>query len=318
MQHHALWLLRLMRPAHQVALVAIFCGVRYGIVRPWLETNFLQDPFPDYQFLILLLGGLLLSCGAVLINDYFDWQDDRIARPESVIVGRHLSRRAVIVWHGVLTTLGVLVLCYLALEWSNLYLLFLFPFAARVLWYYSKLYKQRLVFSVPLLFLFLFSAVLLPLLFEFLAINRLLWQALAVNSLSVWEVLLPGLTYALLIALLGLTRAFEKQICYYAQRTTFRTETLPDRIGLQPAKMVVLALKVVLFLIVFTVGIYLLRSEAGRISSFYLGLFVGLPLVGSAIVGMGGSDASPRWARFLTTVAALFVILLPLFTAALR
>lgn len=319
MLHNALWLLRLMRPAHQVALVAIFCGVRYGIVRPWLETNFLQDPFPGAQFLILLAGGLLLSCGAVLINEYFDWQDDRIARPENVIVGRHLSRRTVIVWHGVLTTLGVLALCYLAFVWRNFYLLFLFPFVARVLWYYSKLYKQRLVFSVPLLFLFLFSAVLLPLLFEFLAINQRLWQAIVVNGLSVWNMLIPGVAYALLIALFGLTRAFEKQIRYYAQRTTFRTETLPDRIGVQPAKMVVLALKTVLFLLLFAVGasLYTQQVEVGWIAPVYLALFIGLPLVGSAVVGMGTSEQSPRWARFLTTVAALFVILFPLLTSVL-
>ncbi len=316
MLRSALWFIRLMRPAHQAALVVIFLGVRYGIVRPWLQMHYLEDPLPEYQFFLALLASLFLCCAAVLINDYFDWQDDRLARPEDVIVGRHLSRRTVIVWHGGLTVLGLLPLCYLSLVWGNLYLLFLFPLGARVLWYYSKLYKQRLIYSVPLLFLFLLSVPLLPLLFEFLAINKVLWQILAVNNLSVFGFLISGGIYALLIALLGLTRAFEKQIRYYAQRTSFRTETLPDRFGLQSAKMVVLSLKLLLFLLLFVIGVYFYgiapNAQAGLIPLLYLGLFVGMPLLVSTVLGVLPTDHAPRWARFFTTTTSLFVILLPL------
>lgn len=316
MLQSALWFIRLMRPAHQAALVVIFLAVRYGIVRPWLQMNYLEDPLPEHQFFLALLGSLLLCCAAVLINDYFDWQDDRLARPEAVIVGRHLSRRTIIVWHGVLTVLGLLPLCYLSFVWGNLYLLFLFPFGARVLWYYSKLYKQRLIYSIPLLFLFLLSVPLLPLLFEFLAINRSLWQILSVNNLSVFGFLVSGGFYALLIAFLGLTRAFEKQIRYYAQRTSFRTETLPDRFGLQSAKMVVLSLKLLLFLLLFVIGVYFYgiapNAQAGLIPLLYLGLFVGMPLLLSTVLGVLPTEQMPRWARFFTTTTSLFVILLPL------
>jgi 4-hydroxybenzoate-octaprenyltransferase len=317
------WFVRLMRPSHQMALVLIFLSVRYGIVRPWLAAHALTDPLTAGHFLLVLLGGLLLSCGAVLINDYFDWHDDRIARPENVIVGRHFSRGAVILWHGILTSLGVLLLCIEAFFLKSYYLILLFPFVARLLWYYSKLYKQRFWLGVPLLFIFLFSVPLLPLLFEFRAIDQMLWKELSVNSLSVLDFLFVGMLYALFVSLLGVLRAFEKQIIYYAQRTSLRTETLPDRFGLQPAKMTVLTLKILLLLLVFFVLVLLtIRGDgASSLSSLfsllYLVLFVGIFLVISTIIGVRNSENAPRIARFFTTLAALFVVLYPLVRAAL-
>ena len=314
------WLIRLMRPSHQVALVLIFLSVRYGIVRPWLAAYNLAEPLSTGHFLIVLLGGLLLSCGAVLINDYFDWHDDRIARPENVIVGRHLSRGTVILWHGILTTLGVLLLCVEAFFLKNYYLILLFPFVARLLWYYSKLYKQRFWIGVPLLFLFLFSVPLLPLLFEFRAFDQALWKELSVNTLSVLDFLFVGVVYALFISALGVLRAFEKQIIYYAQRTSLRTETLPDRFGIQPAKMTVLGIKILLLLLVFLVLAFFVLTEEKSFPLFsllYVVLFVGIPLLISTVFGLRNEENAPRIARFFTTTASLFVILYPLVRAAL-
>lgn len=315
------WLIKLMRPAHQAALVLIFLSVRYGIVQPWLSDHSLFDPLSSGHFLILLLGSMLLSCGAVLINEYFDWHDDRIARPENVIVGRHLSRRTVIVWHGILTTVGVLLLCLEAFFLRSYYLILLFPFVARLLWYYSKLYKQRFWIGVPLLFLFLLSIPLLPLLFEFIAISSQLWTVLSVNELSVIDFLSVGLLYALLIALMGVLRAFEKQIIYYSQRTTFRTETLPDRFGLQQAKLTVLSIKIVLVLLLFFIVLHLLIKGDGAlfspISLLYVLFFTVLPMLTSIIYGLRNQENTPRIARFFTTTASLFIIVYPLVRVAL-
>lgn len=315
------WLIKLMRPAHQLALVLIFLSVRYGIVRPWLVAHSLTEPLTTGHFFLVLFGGLLLSCGAVLINEYFDWNDDRIARPENVIVGRHLARGTVILWHGILTTLGVLLLCLEAFFLKNYYLILLFPFVARLLWYYSKLYKQRFWLGVTLLFLFLFSVPLLPLLFEFCAINLKLWKELSVNSLSVLDFLFVGIIYALFISLMGVLRAFEKQIIYYAQRTVLRTETLPDRFGIQQAKMTVLSIKILLLLLLFCVlTLTFLQGGATLVPLFsllYILLFVSLPLLVSLILGVRKQEDAPRIARFFTTTASLFVVLYPLARVAL-
>ncbi len=306
----AAWLVRLMRPAHQLALVLIFFSVRYGIVAPWLDSFSFTDPLTNLHFAIVLLGALLLSCGAVLINDYFDWHDDRVSRPENVIVGRYLSRRSVILWHGILTSLGVLLLCYEAFYWQQYYLLLLFPFVARLLWYYSKLYKQRFWIGVPLFFVFLFSVPLLPLLFELLAINRTLWTLIALNDASVVSFLWLGLFYSLLLAFLGLLRAFEKQLIYYTERTHLRTETLPDRYGAQGAKMTVLSFKLLLLVLLFIFCVYV-REKMHLAEVLYVSLLIGIPLLVSLVVGLLSNKPALRWARFATTLTALFVLLAP-------
>lgn len=310
------YLIRLIRLSHLLAFILIFLTVRYAIVRPWLEEYHFSEPLSLIRFSLLLLGGLLLACGAILVNDYFDWHDDRIARPEKVIVGRHISRRTIILLHGLLTTLGTLLLCSVAFLFNNFYLVLLFPFIARLLWYYSKVYKQRFVIGTPLHFLFLFSIPLLPLLFEFYAINTYLWQSLSVNSISVLDFLIEGLIYALFVALIGMTLAFEKQIISYAKQTNLRTETLPEKFGIVNAKIVVVVLKSILILLALLItGFSTIttkeKNNFALLLSSYTLLFIILPLVFSAIISYSNKNNTAKFARSLTTLVAIFGLLFP-------
>src|SRR3984957_6940198 len=98
---------------------------------------------PEY-FALLSLSSVLIAAAGYIINDYFDLNIDRVNKPERVVVEKIIKRRWTIVWHWVLSSLGVLLGLYVSWKvrnplvgLGNLACVFL-------LWFYSTTFKRKL------------------------------------------------------------------------------------------------------------------------------------------------------------------------------
>ncbi len=96
----------------------------------------------DYPFYFIVATSICIAAAGYIINDYFDVNIDQVNKPQSVVVGAHISRRWVIFWHLILSMGGVYISLiafpfqqYLHIHFSNLATIL-------ILWFYSTNFKR--------------------------------------------------------------------------------------------------------------------------------------------------------------------------------
>jgi len=97
------------------------------------------------SFWYLVVASVLIAAAGYIINDYFDLNIDAINKPEKVVVNNIISRRWVIIWHWILSGIGI-YLTFHALSFH----LFWHLVAANalcvcLLWFYSTTLKKKLL-----------------------------------------------------------------------------------------------------------------------------------------------------------------------------
>lgn len=96
-------------------------------------------------FYWIVFASVCIAAAGYIINDYFDVNIDLINKPSKLIVDRYIKRRWAIVWHIVLSFIGLVISCYVGYELRNFYIP-IFNFAAIiVLWFYSTTFKKKLL-----------------------------------------------------------------------------------------------------------------------------------------------------------------------------
>ncbi len=99
----------------------------------------------DGAFILLVLASVFIAAGGYVINDYFDIQIDQVNRPRKVVVDRWIKRRNVIIWHGLLSLIGLVFTFWVSKVSGKWSLLFLNILSVFVLWVYSTTYKKALL-----------------------------------------------------------------------------------------------------------------------------------------------------------------------------
>jgi 4-hydroxybenzoate polyprenyltransferase len=92
----------------------------------------------DYRLLLLSVSTILIAAAGYIINDYYDVKIDLINKPERVVIGKNIPRRFAILFHTVLSMLGVGVGFFLS--WKIGIVNF---FSAFLLWLYSNYLKRQ-------------------------------------------------------------------------------------------------------------------------------------------------------------------------------
>ena len=96
-------------------------------------------------FYLLVFASVSIAAAGYIINDYFDVNIDLINKPAKLIVDRYIKRRWTIVWHIVLSFIGLVISCYVGYKLRNFYIP-LFNFAAIIaLFFYSTTFKKKLL-----------------------------------------------------------------------------------------------------------------------------------------------------------------------------
>ena len=65
-------------------------------------------------FYLLSASSVLIAAAGYIINDYFDLNIDRVNKPNRMVVDKIIRRRSTILWHWVLSGIGVLLSCYVS------------------------------------------------------------------------------------------------------------------------------------------------------------------------------------------------------------
>src|SRR5690606_23963105 len=68
----------------------------------------------DFELLLLATSTVCIAAGGYIINDYYDVKIDYINKPDRVVIGKSITRRYAILFHVVLSALGIVLGYYLS------------------------------------------------------------------------------------------------------------------------------------------------------------------------------------------------------------
>jgi 4-hydroxybenzoate polyprenyltransferase len=100
---------------------------------------------PDLQRLLwLMTASILIAAGGYVINDYFDLNIDQVNKPGKNVFARLINRRRAIIWHFVLSLLGIFA-TMAAVGLYKWYLVLANIGCVMLLWLYSTSFKRQLL-----------------------------------------------------------------------------------------------------------------------------------------------------------------------------
>jgi len=93
----------------------------------------------------LTASSVLIAAAGYIINDYFDLNIDRVNKPEKVVVEKIIKRRWAIIWHLVLSGIGIAIGFYLSWKLRNFFIGPSNTICVLLLWFYSTTFKKKLL-----------------------------------------------------------------------------------------------------------------------------------------------------------------------------
>jgi 4-hydroxybenzoate polyprenyltransferase len=92
----------------------------------------------------LIAASVFIAAAGYIINDYFDLNIDQVNKPDKNVVDRVIHRRSAILWHIMLSVLGILATA-IAVGFSKWYLIVANSIVVLLLWFYSTSFKRQLL-----------------------------------------------------------------------------------------------------------------------------------------------------------------------------
>ncbi len=135
--------LRLIRPVNLIIIALTMYGVHYYIISGFGRYQKINSHPID--FFLLVFSTILIAAGGNIINDYFDVKADRINKPEKLIISKHIKRRWAIVTHWSFNGVAFLIAIYLSITYQTLWLVFIHLLSINALWFYSMLFKRKVM-----------------------------------------------------------------------------------------------------------------------------------------------------------------------------
>jgi 4-hydroxybenzoate polyprenyltransferase len=200
----------------------------------------------------LILASVFIAAAGYIINDYFDLNIDRINKPGKLVIDRQIRRRWAIVWHLVLSVIG------LALSFYVDGLIGLFNIAAvLLLWFYSTTFKKQLLIGNLIISLLTAWVVLV------LYVAELSYLIRHVNDPEHAEMVRKLFKYAVMYGgfafIISLVREVVKDIEDREGDARYGCRTMPIAWGVPAARIFALVWLIVLFGSVAVLNAYALQ-----------------------------------------------------------
>jgi 4-hydroxybenzoate polyprenyltransferase len=220
----------------------------------------------DPRLFILSASTVMIAAAGYVINDYYDIKIDLINKPQRVVIGKSITRRYAILFHTLLSILGV-ALGFL-LSWKIAAVNFT---SATILWWYSNNLKRQ-----PFIGNFVVA----------LLTGIAIWL---VDSLYKTGHMLI-ITYASFAFFMTLIREIIKDMEDLKGDHTFGCQTLPIVWGMRRTKYAIYGI-----LVVFLMTLMLFNSYFEGLPVDYFLLFLFLPLL-VFVVRLTGADTRKDFA----------------------
>jgi 4-hydroxybenzoate polyprenyltransferase len=134
---------RLMRWPNLVFIIITQLLFYFCVYIPLLKEQ-PQEKF-SILFFLLIFSSVCIAAAGYIINDYFDIQIDAINKPNRVVINKFIKRRWAIMWHWILSIIGIGISLYVSYKIKVWPIFFINTLCVLVLWLYSTTFKKKLL-----------------------------------------------------------------------------------------------------------------------------------------------------------------------------
>ncbi|MHA4810619.1 geranylgeranylglycerol-phosphate geranylgeranyltransferase [Flavitalea flava] len=245
-------------------------GLHHG---GWID-NYEVFAFTPVRFYLLSVSSILIAAAGYIINDYFDLNIDRFNKPERLVIDKIIKRRWAIVWHWILSGIGVLLGFYVSWKLRNPIVGLANLGCVVLLWFYSTTFKRKLLIGNVVISLLTAWVILVLYICEFrfgIFRDPVFHQKL--SRAFKFAVLYGGFAF-----ILSLVREVVKDIEDMGGDSRYGCRTMPIVWGVNPAKVFAGTWLVVLIGSLIVIQFYALQYGWWLILFFCIFLLI-LPLI---------------------------------------
>jgi len=257
--------------------------MRYCIVSPILRINGFELQLDNFHFGLVVFSSILITAAGYVINDYFDTKTDMLNRPDTVLVGKNISRRMAMLIHIILNIVGVGTGIYLSIKVGILALGLAYILASGVLWFYSTTYKRQFLIGNLIVAIFTAMVPFVVVIFEIPLLNKVYREVLIQNSINFNNILAWVGGFSIFAFLATLIREIIKDIEDFEGDMAFGRNTLPVVLGIKTTKIFVIAIILVnIGLLIYVYIRYLIWMYNGQldyITMLYYLLCIVIPFI---------------------------------------
>lgn len=209
-----------------------------------------------FLFYLLSLSSVLIAAAGYIINDYFDLNIDRVNKPDRLVVDKIIKRRWTILWHWILSGLGLLIGAYVSWKVRNPFVLIGNLGCVILLWFYSTTFKRKLLIGNVLISLMTAWVILVLYVAEFrLVIFRDPLYQKVLTRLFKFAILYGGFAF-----IISLIREVVKDIEDMDGDARYGCRTMPIVWGVNAAKVYAATWLVVLTGSIAVIQVYVLQN----------------------------------------------------------
>lgn len=238
--------------------------VYYFLMSPLSASGIIGVLPPSHSFTFLVLSMVFIVAGGYVINNYFDVEIDKHNKPEQLIVTKVFSLKETKVFYVILTLIGLafgLASSIIIAKTKFLTLFAILVLLVGVLYSYSSTYKKKLVVGNVIVSLSVAFAVFLPWLFEVLYLSNNILILSAAKEVMM-NILPYVLIYTVFAFLMTLVREMVKDAEDFKGDAVTHCRTIPIVLGVKKMNIIFIILSVLLYILMFTFALYLLKSQS--------------------------------------------------------
>jgi len=254
-------------------LLFYFCiqvPLHYVTVPGWVTTfGLILTP---RLFVLLVISSVLIAAAGYIINDYFDLNIDRVNKPKRLVVDRIIKRRSTILWHWLLSGLGLLLSFYVSWRLRNPLVALGNLSCVVLLYFYSTTFKRKLLIGNVIISLLTAWVILVLYVAEFV------WNAVPETKHMLSSLFKFAIVYSSFAFILSLIREVVKDIEDMDGDMKYGCRTMPIVWGVNVAKVFAGTLIVVLLGALVILQFYILYKSWFPLTVYGV-LVVDLPLL---------------------------------------
>ena len=198
--------------------------------------------FNEFYFALLVLSTILITGAGYVINDYFDIKTDVFNHPDNVIVGRKISRRAVMLIHIVMNFTGVALGIFISFLIHLPALAVIFLLIPGLLWFYSTTYKRQFLIGNIIVSFLTGLVPFMVVLFEIPCLNAE-YGTVMIDYHANFNILFGWVGgFAIFAFWLTLIRELIKDMEDFEGDREYGRKTLPVKLGLGVTKAIIVVL----------------------------------------------------------------------------
>jgi 4-hydroxybenzoate polyprenyltransferase len=272
--------LRLIRWPNLVFIVITQLLFYSCITLPIFNQHASSPYLPALILYLTIIASVLIAAAGYIINDYFDLNIDRVNKPDKLVVEKIIKRRWAIMWHLILSFVGIVLSFYISIALADWYVVVaaINLICVFALWIYSTTYKRRLLIGNILISALTAWTILVLYVAEFPHWFKISIEAKKAYDLSMAKLFKYAVLYAGFAFIISLIREVIKDMEDMEGDAKYGCKTMPIVWGI-PATKVFTAV----WLIVLTAALVIIQVYAAYLgwwfSVVYCIFFIVIPLL---------------------------------------